>query len=157
MNNTSFIRRIDSMGRVVIPKDLRNKLNIKEDDLIQFICTDKHIEISKYISNNEINKINDYILNTADLLEGKISIVQTTEFLNNFPSYIVKDVTDRKDYYSPCKEQIFFSEEYFAFIPLIWDSNIVGILMIQKENSFDNADKLYISLLKRFVENSYYL
>lgn len=36
MKGTGINRRVDRLGRVVIPSEIRNGLNIKENDLIEF-------------------------------------------------------------------------------------------------------------------------
>lgn len=35
--SSSAIRRIDDLGRIAIPKDMRKKLQIKEDDMLEII------------------------------------------------------------------------------------------------------------------------
>lgn len=50
MKHTGIVRRIDGIGRVVIPTEIRRKFNIKEGDALE-ICTDgKYICFSKYMS-----------------------------------------------------------------------------------------------------------
>ena len=41
MKPTGIIRRLDELGRVVIPKEIRKKLEIDEKDPIE-ICIDEH-------------------------------------------------------------------------------------------------------------------
>ena len=49
MNKTiGIVRRIDDLGRVVIPRELRKMLNIREGDPLNIQITDKEIIISKY-------------------------------------------------------------------------------------------------------------
>lgn len=40
-------RKIDDLGRIVIPKEMRNKLNIKEGDEVNIRCNGNEIIISK--------------------------------------------------------------------------------------------------------------
>ena len=37
MRNTGIIRRVDDLGRVVIPREIRRELGIREGDLLKFI------------------------------------------------------------------------------------------------------------------------
>lgn len=49
MNKTiGIVRRIDDLGRVVIPRELRKMLDIREGDPLNIQITDKEIIISKY-------------------------------------------------------------------------------------------------------------
>lgn len=50
MKHTGMVRRIDDLGRIIIPKEIRRHFNIKEGDALE-ICTDeKYICFSKYVS-----------------------------------------------------------------------------------------------------------
>ena len=48
MNGITFIRKIDDLGRIVIPKELRGKLKLSENENILLKLTDNKIEIQKY-------------------------------------------------------------------------------------------------------------
>lgn len=45
---TGIVRRIDDLGRVVIPKELRRTLGIKEGDPVEFFVDGELITIRKY-------------------------------------------------------------------------------------------------------------
>ncbi len=51
MKSTGVVRKIDELGRVVIPKELRRKLGIKEKDPIE-IHIDNHSIILKKIESH---------------------------------------------------------------------------------------------------------
>lgn len=48
MKSTGIIRKVDDLGRVVIPMELRNKLNIKEKDSIEIYTEGPAIILKKY-------------------------------------------------------------------------------------------------------------
>lgn len=52
MKTTGIIRRVDDLGRVRIPKELRRQLEIKEMDAIEFFIDGKDIVIRKYTFDN---------------------------------------------------------------------------------------------------------
>ena len=54
MKNTGIIRRIDDLGRVVIPKEIRKNLHIKEDDPLELYVHDNMVCFKKFspMSNN---------------------------------------------------------------------------------------------------------
>jgi len=56
MKATGIIRRIDDLGRVVIPKEIRKNLRIKEGDNLEIFVENEEIIFKKY---SMINKIND--------------------------------------------------------------------------------------------------
>ena len=51
MKSTGIIRKIDELGRVVIPIELRNKFNLSEKDPIEIYVDGTNIILKKYESN----------------------------------------------------------------------------------------------------------
>lgn len=51
MKSTGIIRKLDELGRVVIPIELRNKFNISEKDPIEIYVEGSNIILKKYESN----------------------------------------------------------------------------------------------------------
>ena len=50
MKNTGVVRRIDDLGRIVIPREIRRNFNIKEGDPLEISTDGKYICFSKYMS-----------------------------------------------------------------------------------------------------------
>ena len=48
MKATGVVRRIDDLGRVVIPKEIRNKLDIEEKDPIEIYLDGTSIILKKF-------------------------------------------------------------------------------------------------------------
>ena len=51
MKATGIIRRVDELGRVVIPIEIRNQFNIIEKDPIEIYVDDSYIILKKYEPN----------------------------------------------------------------------------------------------------------
>ena len=51
MKSTGIVRRVDELGRVVIPIELRNKFDIKEKDPIEIYVDGSSIILKKYEPN----------------------------------------------------------------------------------------------------------
>lgn len=51
MKSTGIIRRVDELGRVVIPIEIRNKFDIVEKDPIEIYVEDSSIILKKYEPN----------------------------------------------------------------------------------------------------------
>ena len=69
MKATGIIRRVDELGRVVIPIEIRNQFNIVEKDPIEIYVNDSSIILKKY----EPNCI--FCGTTEDLVEYKDKLV----------------------------------------------------------------------------------
>lgn len=48
MKATGIVRRIDDLGRIVIPKEIRRNFNIEEGDALELSISGKYICFSKY-------------------------------------------------------------------------------------------------------------
>lgn len=89
---TGIIRRIDDLGRIAIPKEIRRNMNIKEGDSLEIslegnkVCFEKYIasyEYSKHLS-SFINMImsddaTDEALKVISLLEQARAILLSSE------------------------------------------------------------------------------
>ena len=53
MKATGIVRRIDDLGRVVVPKEIRRTLRIREGDPLQIILTDEN---TRELNNANFNK-----------------------------------------------------------------------------------------------------
>lgn len=49
MKATGIVRRIDDLGRVVIPKEIRRACNIREGDPLEIFLQDDGVVFKKYI------------------------------------------------------------------------------------------------------------
>ena len=56
MRTTGIIRRIDDLGRIAIPKEIRNGLGIKECDQMEFFVDKENIVLKKYKKESEESK-----------------------------------------------------------------------------------------------------
>lgn len=48
MKSTGIIRKVDELGRIVIPKEMRDMFNIVEKDLIEIFIDGDNIILRKY-------------------------------------------------------------------------------------------------------------
>lgn len=48
MRSTGIVRRIDDLGRLVVPKEIRRQLHIKEGDPMELFVVDGSIVFKKY-------------------------------------------------------------------------------------------------------------
>ena len=69
MKSTGIVRKLDELGRVVIPIEIRNKFNIAEKDPIEIYVDGSSIVLKKY----EPNCI--FCGNTKNLIEYKDKLI----------------------------------------------------------------------------------
>lgn len=72
MKSTGIIRKSDALGRVVIPKEIRRTLGIKEGDPVEVFVNNDEIIIKKYIPSFDVKtKIKNSISSLNELSEYK--------------------------------------------------------------------------------------
>lgn len=62
MKRTGIIRRIDDLGRIVIPREIRNALRIRENDPLEMFVRDNAVVLVKYSARKPV-------LETLDVLQ----------------------------------------------------------------------------------------
>ncbi|EJR80261.1 AbrB/MazE/SpoVT family DNA-binding domain-containing protein [Bacillus cereus] len=67
MKSTGVTRKIDELGRIVLPKELRTTLGIAEKDPVEIFVEDEKIILQKY-------KSYDACVITSDISERNISL-----------------------------------------------------------------------------------
>lgn len=68
MKATGIIRRIDDLGRVVIPKEIRRNLGIREGDPLEIFLHEDCVCFKKY-GDNRLEKVSDAFKKLADFAE----------------------------------------------------------------------------------------
>lgn len=49
MKATGIVRNIDELGRIVIPKEMRTKMDMKSGDAVEIFVDNENIILSKYV------------------------------------------------------------------------------------------------------------
>ena len=93
MKATGIVRRIDELGRVVIPKEIRKVLRIREGDPLEiYTNTSGEVILKKYSPINELNHIAEGFAETASSVLGIPVLVSDTD------RFIAASGIRRKDY-----------------------------------------------------------
>lgn len=166
MKYTGIIRRIDSLGRIVIPKEIRNKLKIKEEEAFEFCFEDDYIVLRKYskMSNYEKN-INFYgkLLHEITSLNVIITSLEKVIFSSEKNKNILsKEISEnlynkillRKNIEDIRLEIIVNVEiENYYLVPLISESNLIGSIIVYK-NKLTNENKIVTNVLSKVLIES---
>ncbi|MDX8363121.1 MULTISPECIES: AbrB/MazE/SpoVT family DNA-binding domain-containing protein [Bacillaceae] len=72
MKSTGIVRKVDELGRVVIPIELRRTLGIAEKDALEIYVDDDRIILKKYKPNMTCQVTGEVSDDNFTLAEGKI-------------------------------------------------------------------------------------
>lgn len=161
MKSTGIVRKIDELGRIVIPKEIRNVLSIHSNDDLEIFIDNMKIVLTKYEKSdnilnysNNIVKIIDEKLNIKVFVTNKEKIITTGNFKNKeLDSKLLELIEERKRYESINKETINKISGYFVIYPIIVESDILGLLMFAKETVFTNEEKILTNIILKLIEN----
>ncbi|MEY9973138.1 transcriptional pleiotropic regulator of transition state genes [Lysinibacillus sp. RC46] len=85
MKSTGMIRKVDGLGRVVLPKELRNTLGIDNQDPLEIFTDGDKIVIQKYQPNAEKEEVTAELeklaadaksQNAIDVLQRAIKLIK---------------------------------------------------------------------------------
>ncbi|KEK22064.1 AbrB/MazE/SpoVT family DNA-binding domain-containing protein [Bacillus gaemokensis] len=74
MKSTGITRRVDELGRVVIPKELRDTLGIKEKTPLEIFVEDEKIILQKYEPGDLCAVTGEVSNRNLSLANGKITL-----------------------------------------------------------------------------------
>ena len=166
LKTTGIIRKIDELGRIVIPKELRGVLGIKSGDSLSFLVDEQRIILEKYEAMDNLkDKSTNIISSVNDLVDASIFISDNEKFLTKgilenkkLPKLFLELLDNRKNYVSKTIERLTFEDEtlegYFIAKCLIKDSNPMGILLLYKRSILLEEDELFAKIIKNIIENS---
>lgn len=95
MKNTGLTRRIDSLGRIVIPNEYRTQLHIKQGDLLELFLYGESIVLKKH---NAISKNDSFLITYLNVLKKvydvEIAIINLDDVLYKTAGLTNKTITD---------------------------------------------------------------
>ena len=162
---TGVVRRIDDLGRIVIPKEIRRTLHIKEGDPLE-IFTDKEGEIilKKYSPIGELSEFATGYAETLSKTTGHIACItdkdtviavsggSKKDFLEKALSPELEKVMENKEIYTSkanneialpitqndTKDRRFNSQVIY---PIISDGDVIGsVILLSKEQDTKMGD-----------------
>ena len=157
----NFIKRIDDLGRIVIPKEIRRSLCIQNNENMEISINSDEIVLKKHSLLNEKEKDLIKLCNLVQNISNKIIVVTDRDkvIYSNIESIINKEISNvLKEYIINRKEldmNINITDEYkiesnFIYKPLIIDSNQVGLILLIDED-INDKDKLLLEIVSKYI------
>ena len=79
MKATGIVRRIDELGRVVIPKEIRRTLRIKEGDPLEIFTERDELMLKKYSPIATLERFSKATARSLNDLCGKLAVICDTD------------------------------------------------------------------------------
>ncbi|MBR3750140.1 MAG: AbrB/MazE/SpoVT family DNA-binding domain-containing protein [Clostridia bacterium] len=147
MKATGIVRRIDDLGRVVIPKEIRRTMRIREGDPLEIFTDKDGIMLKKYSAISRLAQV------AQDFLDAFYGVYGVSGYIFDGESIVaacgklssVKDTAIDEEIRSMLSERraVSFTKDDIPHyvIPIISSSDLVGGLLINGDNLTDGIKK----------------
>ena len=171
MKSTGITSRIDDLGRIVIPKEIRKNLKIKENEVLEIFINNDEIILKKFSRFNDSEKVlSDYIKVINDMTGNDVIITDRDKvilsskrleekLLNKKLSEYVNDLIENRSIFLSNdmkgievidNEKI---KQNYYFIPFIIDSDVVGSIIMFSSKEFDENSKSLLLIASKLLVN----
>jgi len=167
MNELSIIKKIDDLGRIVLPIDIRKKLKITTEDNLKITLENNNIVIRKYSILSDLeNKINSYgkvinkLTNKNIIITNKDKIIYSNEsnFINKEISEYFKNLIIKREELDSKKDVELIininKNNYFYIKNIIINNEVIGLIILYSDLVISEEEKLIIKIILLLLENS---
>ncbi len=142
MTKSGITRRIDELGRIVVPKEIRYNLGIRDGEPLEIYTNDNAIIIKKYSQVENIKDLSQTICDiisdvcSVDILitdrekviaaNNKLSDLREEKLNDNYKNLI----DNRESYISEKIENNLNKSGYFTILPIITQSDCNGLIIL---------------------------
>lgn len=176
MKATGVVRRIDELGRIVIPKEIRKTLRIKEGESLEiYIDNNENILLKKYSS---MNKLSDFAQTFTDSIHSEMKhnvIITDTDsviaasgelkknYLNkNISDKLLKSISKRESILEKQKKEIEIIEGVteigtYAFHTIVSNGDAIGLVLVFSKGDEITEEEMQIvnitsQILAKYLE-----
>lgn len=168
MKSTGIVRKIDSLGRIVIPKEIRNNMHIKVGDSLELHINNNNDIILRKFSNignvslladNIVCSINS-IINENVFITDMEKIVSVSGNLKKMincsvSSSYIKLITKRKPIMNSDMTSLLLTNESllcsYALVPIIVNGELLGsIIVLSEKRSIKDLEFDVIKVISSF-------
>lgn len=148
MKTTGVVRRIDDLGRIVIPKEMRRTLRIRDGESLEIFVEDEMIALKKYSSMSDLNDISDDLVNTINQVISKEVLITDRDKVisisgnlkskylgKNISKFLEQKLNNREMVIEKNIEEVEFIDGQkekcsYTLAPILMNGDIVGTVVI---------------------------
>lgn len=162
MKQTGVTRKIDELGRIVIPKEIRKNLGIRDGESLEIYTSDDSIILKKYY---EVKKLEDVCDKLCEMIKNiyDVNIIITdrekvvSSSISNYKDKLLdKDLIELID-----ERELLISDKlltkklgndevigYYTVVPIVASSDSLGLVIIVDEiKTYERLAKLVAKIV----------
>ena len=174
MKTTGIIRRIDDLGRIVIPKELRKTLRIKNGDSLEIFVDNEDIILKKYSPMESIEEAaSRYVDSFSGVIKHSVIVTDKDRVIAASGSlkkrYLGKEISEftergieRRDSFVERQKKTFSFIEgvedfgYYSFSSIISDGDTIGsVIIISVDNPILESEEKMAVILSKLLSGSF--
>jgi len=174
MKSTGVVRRIDDLGRIVIPKEIRKNLKIRDGESLEIFVDQEEILLKKFSSSADLGTISQALLDTV------YTAIRKNVFVTDRDVFIAGSGELKKEFLkkelAPQIEELLLnhekviknnvsldnivlkadSDEKYNYIlqPILVDGETIGLVLmieIETNGNFTNEDERLSLIIAQFL------
>ncbi len=166
MKSSGVIRKIDELGRIVLPKEIRRNLGIRDGENIEIFVDNDSIILKKY---SKIKGYNEIVNSICDIVKSvyHLNLIVTDRdkvIYSTVESYLNQNIDDNLINLIQSRDSInnTFStyslgdkvlKGYFSILPIISSSDPLGLIMIYDDKEIREEHYNILKLITSIIIN----
>lgn len=169
METTGVVRRIDELGRIVIPKEIRRSLGIKDGASLEIYVDRDVVALKKHSTmNNLIELANIYSETVYTTMKAEMFITdrdniiscpnsRKKEYLNKqVSSFLEECITKRNKVREDDIKRLQLTEDEFidcsyAISPIVANGDVIGLVVLTCNSKLDETAKKIVDIAAQFL------
>lgn len=166
MKETGVVRRIDDLGRIVIPKEIRKSLKIREGDSLEIFVEDnkvyleKHshigemLEIAKHYANAIYNQFKiDMIITDMERVIASNSRLENKMLDKMLDDEIINLIESKMSHEITNIEALDLTNKFIYVNPIVAYGDLMGAVILIKDSIITNEEKKNANITSIFMSN----
>lgn len=174
MKTTGIIRRIDELGRIVIPKEIRKNLRIKNGESLEIYLENDSIILKKYSQIESLKNVSiDYVEAFNQIIKHNIIVTDRDKVVaisgNLKKKYLGKSISDftdrsierRDSFVERQKKAVSFIEGeeevcYYSFSSIVNNGDAIGsVIILSTEIPITDSEEKMAIILSRILSKHF--
>lgn len=173
MKTTGVVRRIDELGRIVIPKEIRKNLRINEGESIEIYVDEDNVILKKFSILNKINDSADKLVDSVNfflkkniiITDGDKVVAASGKLRNDcldkqISKFLVACIKNRKQILENDKVELNISDDFalevsYCLSNIIVEGDSAGLVIIlSSDDKISDFDMTICQMSARFLSKT---